>query len=264
MLEQEAIAVMDADPLLPQVKQPVLFSWGETSFGALELYPEVWAAAEALTSPDVNVRRLGVERLAKLGAARLSPLVSYLLATRLTEPDIEVRSRIIQTLSEVLEIDAQGDPAPELVRQALSIYLARFRTREIYALLQATIEQPPLEAVVARLLRACPYAGGHLADILSERKFPLPIRRQATRMLGRVGYIDAIPALTRVAARLETRLSGQQVMPFLSTSGSDDTALLPDIREALAALLSHNVPTQQVILSKAMETNQLPAHQLPL
>lgn len=238
MLEQEAIAVMDADPLLPQVEQPVLFSWGETSFGALELYPEVWTAAEALASPDVTIRQLGVERLAKLGAARLSPLVTYLLATRLAEPDIGLRSRIIQTLSDVLENDVQGNPAPELVRQTLSAYLARFRTREIYALLQATIEQLPLEAAVARLLRACPHAGGHLADILSERRFPLPIRRQAARMLGRVGYVDAIPALTRVAARLETRLSGQQAMPFLSTSGLDDTALLPDIREALAALLS--------------------------
>lgn len=229
---------METDPLLPQVEQPALFQWGETSFGALELYPEIWSAAEALVYPDVNIRRNGVEQLIKLGAARLSPLIAYLLATRLTEPDIKLRNRIIQALSEVLENDPNGQSAPELVRQSLTAQLARLRTREIFALLQSSHSQSENEGAVARLLRACPYGGGHLAEILSERKLPLNIRRQAALMLGRVGFVEAIPALNRLASRLETRLTGQQAMPFLSSTEPDDTSLLPDIQEALTALRS--------------------------
>jgi hypothetical protein len=58
------------------------------------------------------------------------------------------------------------------------------------------------------------------------------------RFVGRVGYVDAIQALERIALRLEARLNGQQAMPFLPMMGVDDTALLPDVRAALFQLRS--------------------------
>jgi hypothetical protein len=124
------------------------------------------------------------------------------------------------------------------VRQVLSARLSRMRTREIYALLQAALHDLAIETQTACLLKACPYAGNHLSDILASRKVPLPIRQQAVRFISMVGYLDAIPALERMAFRLESRLNGQQAMPFVPISGIDDTGLLPDVKSALASLQS--------------------------
>jgi hypothetical protein len=223
---------------LPQVEQPLLFELGETSTGSLELFPEVWFAAESLGSPDAQVRREGLNRLIELGAPRHTPLVSYLVATRLTDPDIEIRCRIIQALAEVFSLDQSGNPASDQVRRTLATQLARMRTREIYALIQAAIYDSSIEEAAARLLAACVFAGRHLVDILSERKTPLTVRRQAVRFVGRVGYVDAIQALDRIASRLETRLNGQQAMPFLPLTGIDDTELLPEVQEVLYQLRS--------------------------
>lgn len=229
---------MEADPLVPQVEQPALFEWGETRSGSLEFYPEVWNAVEALVYHDLNARRVGVELLLKLGAHRLSPLVAGMLASRLVEPDLALRGRIVLALAELASVLQGGQAAPDNVRRALAACLARFRTREIYALLEAAAGGETPESAVASLLRLSPYAGNHLADILAERKLPLPVRRQAARMLGRVGFVDSLPALERIAYRLEARQSGQQQLPFLPASGLDETVLLPDVREALAALRS--------------------------
>jgi hypothetical protein len=229
---------MKPDPQFPRIKQPLLFELGETSTGSLELFPEVWFAAESLGSPEVKVRWDGLDRLIGLGAPRHSPLVSYLLATRLTDPDIEMRCRTIQALADVFTLDPSGNPASDQVRRTLVSQLARMRTREIYALIQAAIIDPTIEDAAARLLAACFFAGRHLVDILSERKIPLTVRRQAVRFVGRVGYVDAIQPLERIATRLETRLTGQQAMPFLPLTGIDDTELLPEVQEVLYQLRS--------------------------
>ena len=222
----------------PNLEQQTLFSLGDTSSGILELFPEMWGAMEAVTSPDSGVRRAGLETLLESGAPRLSPLVTYLLATRLTDPDIELRGRIIQILGESLTNDPQGNPAPVMVRRSLVGTLARTRTREIYAILEASVQNPLVEPNAARLLNANPYAGNHMADILAARKAPLTIRREAVRLISLVGYVDTIPALERIAFRLESHVNGQQSMPFLPLSGLDDTDLLPEIRAALALLRS--------------------------
>src|SRR5512143_2370969 len=102
---------MDLDPLLPQLEQPPLFTLGGTSSGILELFPEVWSATEAITSADATVRRAGLETLLETGAQRLSPLVAYVLATRLTDPEIELRCRVIILLAGILTNDPHGNPA---------------------------------------------------------------------------------------------------------------------------------------------------------
>jgi len=91
---------------------------------------------------------------------------------------------------------------------------------------------------VARLLNACPYAGRHLTDILAGRKNPLSIRKQAVHYVGIVGYLDSIPALEHISARLETRLQGQEAMPFLPSSqaSENEEELLPYIYSSLLLL----------------------------
>jgi HEAT repeat protein len=223
------------EPSQASPPQPLLFDL-EESTAKIELFPSVWTASEGLTSPHSGVRRDALEQLLNLNAPRFSPLVAYLLASRLTDPEIAFRAMIVKTLGDVLSPDENGHPAPEKVRQTLSAYLAQMRTRHTFALLQALVEDPSLEKHVANLLNACPYAGNHLADILSDRRSPLSVRKQAGRMIGRVGFLDAIPALERLSSRLEARLNGQRSMPFAPASPQEELDLLPIIQTAMMLL----------------------------
>jgi hypothetical protein len=171
-----------------------------------------------------------------MGAPRLSPLVTYLLATRLIDPDIEIRSQVIRLLGDLFVPDHHGRSVPDEVRRHLSGYLVQMRTRGIFSLLEAVVADPTLETQVFHLLRACPYAGAHLADILAEKTNPLSIRKLAVYYVGMVGFLDAIPALERLASRLESRRSGQQMMAFANPAAQDEAELLPAVQKALVQL----------------------------
>lgn len=229
---------MDPDTLYLTPLQPTFFDVIETSSGLIELFPAVWSAAEGLISPDARTRITAFDRLLELGAPRLSPLISYLLATRIIEPDLPLRCRIVRALGDLLVLDEHGHQAPEAVRRYMIAYLAQMRTRPIFCLLQVAIADPSLEAHVTRLLNTCPHAGGHLAEIFSDRGASLPLRQQAVHFVGLVGFLDAIPALERLAARLEARRNGQQSMPFAPPSGpqQNESDLLPEIHKTLGLL----------------------------
>jgi len=227
---------MEADPLRLETLQPQLFVYGETSEGALELFPTVWGACEELIVQDAAIRRKGLEKLLELNAPRLSPLVTYLFATRLGEPDPGLRWQVIAALADLLVIDQNGLAAPDNVRRTLTAYLSRMSPSIILALLEAGAADPSLENRLAILFNACPEAGLTLAEILSDRRNTLEIRLQAARMIRRVGYLDALGDLERLEARLESRVAGQQVMPFAPPAMHDEHALLGEIRAALQAL----------------------------
>jgi hypothetical protein len=227
---------MDDESYYSGLPQLTLFDLGDTVTEAVELFPAVWRAAEALTMPEPGTRLYALERLNKLNAPRISPLVAYLVATRIDDPDIEMRIEAIRTLGLVLVQDEEGKLATDTVRYHLSSYLSQMRTRQVYSLLQAIVHQPDILDHVARLLDDCPYGGNHLVEILSSRKVQLAIRQEAVRLIGIVGYLDAIPALERMLIRLESRIQGQQAMSFIPLTGVDDSALLPEIQIALKKL----------------------------
>jgi hypothetical protein len=93
-----------------------------------------------------------------------------------------------------------------------------------------------MEDYITRLLNVCPHAGRHLVDITADRNFSPEIRRQAVHFIGRVGYLDAIPALEKLEIRLASRLAGQQMMPFALPAAHDEIELIPEIRKNLAIL----------------------------
>jgi hypothetical protein len=195
-----------------------------------------WHAAEDFISPDPEQRRAALKVLLEHQAARKSTLIAYLLVSRLTEPDLELRSAIITALANILIADDSGNPATENVRRILSVQLGQMRQRQVYALLQVIVYNPEYIKPVDCLLDLCSYAGSHLGDILSERIFPLDIREQAARAIGRVGYLDALPVLERMVTRLEARSNGQKTLPFISPGAPDEINLLPAVREALHCL----------------------------
>ncbi len=228
---------MDLDTLYLTPIQPTFLEVIETSSGLLELFPAVWSAAEGLTSPDVHIRSTSLTRLQELGAPRLSALISYLLATRITEPDLSLRCRIVRTLGDLLVADNAGRQAPDSVRRHMIHYLAQMRTRPIYCLLQAVIAEPGLQEHTARLLNNCPHAGNHLAEIFSNREVPLDVRQQAVHFVGLAGFLEALPALERLATRLEARRTGQQSMPFAPPANTqDESKLLQEINQTLLML----------------------------
>jgi hypothetical protein len=219
----------------PISPQPQLFLL-EESFGTIELFPAVWSALEDLIKADAELRLNALEQLIELDAPRFSPVVSYILVTKITESILEIRARIVEALAKVLTPDENGFPAPEDVRNSLHHYLSGFRTRQIYALLQVSAEFNSLEDHVSRLLNACPFAGSHLIDILNDSKTSVGIRMQAAVMVGKVGYIYTLPALEKLAGRLEARMSGQKAMDFAPQKNSKESSLLPVVNEAIRTL----------------------------
>ncbi|HEC60859.1 MAG TPA: hypothetical protein ENI27_01240 [bacterium] len=229
---------MDYEPQYFSAPQLTFFDIGESSPGVVELFPAVWSSAEALTTPDAVTCLRALDRLEEMDAARLSPLVAYLMATRLADPNIELRTRVVQILGDLLTPNQKDKRAPDAICNHLTASLSQLRTREVFALLQVIVHNPTTKKQVARLLNSSPFAGTHLVEILASSKVLLTIRKQAARIIGLVGYVDAIPALERIANRLESRINGQQVMSFIPMGGVDDIALLPEVISTLDLLNS--------------------------
>lgn len=194
-----------------------------------------WNALENLTHPDGAVRQSGLNQLADMGGICSSPLVAYMVVSRLNDPQLDLRCRVIRIVADILrQINAEGRHTD--VRDVLVAHLNQMRTRQIYSLLQAIVHDESCASDVARLLYVCPYAGAHLSAILGDRKAAWDVRQQAVRLIRMVGYIDTIPILERMALRLEARLNGQSLATIPSTDETDEIRLLPEIRETITAL----------------------------
>jgi hypothetical protein len=196
---------MESDPIAVHLEETGLVGLEGVETGRLEELPLVWEAAEAACSPELLNRVGGVERLIAMDSPKQSPLIVYLFASRLTEPDIELRTRIVKSIGGLEGEGSDGTALNEAVRKTLSERLAAMRTREIYALLQVALYDKSAEEYVANLLSGCSFAGDHLSQILSNRDIPLEIRRQAAYFIGLLGYLDALPIIERLASRLESR-----------------------------------------------------------
>jgi len=230
---------MDDDPL-PTINIPhkALISFGEPC-GAknggdnVEETSVVWGAAEALTSPDLETRHAGLQQLVSQDAVRQHPLVAYVLISKLVEPDIALRSHIVDALAEVVIPNGHGDPADAPSYSTLATHLTGMRTRQIYALLQVVDYDKSNEPKVIGLLDHCSFAGGHLSCILATRTVPLHMRKWAAYFIGQMGYLDAMPILERLAARLETRQNGRSELGVMD---DDDAGLLSTIHTSLDLL----------------------------
>lgn len=218
------------------LSQLLLFDNTDTATGALEFFPEVWLATENLTSPDLLKRRDAIDRLIVLDAPRLSPLVAYLVATRIFDPDLEFRFKVVGVLGKILNPRETGKLAPPVVRLHLKEYCSQMGKRGYIKLLEVAEVYPEAASSIGSLLNLCSLSGEILTKIMSDRKMPFEIRRQAIIFIGRVGFLEAIPALERFESRLEARISGQKSMPFAPPSSPEGSSLLPDVQATLALL----------------------------
>jgi hypothetical protein len=220
----------------PGLVQPMLFEFSDTATSVVELFPAVWGAVEGLTAPDVDIRHQSLDQLLEWDAPRISPLVAYVLASRIIDSDLTLRFRVVQTIGDVFSSKDINKIAPVAVRQHLRAYLSQMTRRGILCLLEVSEHFPAAESQVASMLNACPQAGSILAEIMADRRLPLTIRKQAIHYIGRVGFLDAVSALKRMEERLVSRMNGQKAMPFAPPGEPDQVSLLPAIQVALTML----------------------------
>lgn len=196
---------------------------------------ELMEATEALLAPDGTQRAWGLRRIRSLGAHRSSPLAAALLARSLTEPDVALRSSIVDMLAEALSLEGHGRSEVEDVRAWASRLLSDMRQREIYALVQVTLYSRESFPAVCRLLEFCPFAGSTLVRIVANSQGDIEIRAAAAELLGFIGYLDACPVLEGLIARLEKR---QEALPGwkLAPASREVEILLPAAMAARAAL----------------------------
>ena len=95
---------MDDDPVATLKLQPdALVTFEGNAGDNADKSHVVWGAAEALTSPDLETRHVGLRQLVDQDAVRHYPLIAYLLISKLAEPDIALRAQVVRIWRELME-----------------------------------------------------------------------------------------------------------------------------------------------------------------
>jgi len=202
---------------------------------------DAWMAGEMFVSVHIEERRRGFALLFGSEAARRSALTPQLLASRVDEPDLNLRAEIIQALADYFEIRGRQYRYPADIRAAVVGHLRKFERPQILALLD--LQRAVRESLVkfkaeslACVLERIPNVSVHLTRIAGERSLALGLRCAAIELIGAVGFLDALPALEGLEVRLEGRRAGQLPMTFAPTDNPDDQQLIPALKETLRAL----------------------------
>lgn len=226
---------MDDDPVLMGVSKQDLQNLLSSQIFAYEQDVDYWKAAQDLIHPEVEVRRSAVEQLALLGAASHSPLLVYLLASRLGEPDVSLRAAIVDQLSTLLDLPLNGRQSASEALYFLKTTLSQLRHNQIVSLLDLVDANPQEYSQVSKIIGQCSHAGDHLVEVIRDRQASLATRQLAARLIGDIGYLCAISSLERIEARLESRI---QSVAMSADRLNADAALLPFVQDALLKLKS--------------------------
>jgi hypothetical protein len=171
---------------------------------------DIWFAAELLISPELLERKKGFERLIELDAIKQNPIIIYLLASNLSEPDFSLRAFIVRVLSGLLD-DIKTSKSPQKdPRFILTNYLSQISTEEVYSLLELAEVDPPSREYVVQLLCSCACAGDQLRKFVMDRECAINMRLIALEIIGKVGYLEVLPDLERLAKRLENRVNAEK------------------------------------------------------
>jgi hypothetical protein len=207
----------------------------KTISGSLELFPTFWQALEGIASPDIAERNASLDVLLESHVSKLSPLVAYLLATRLIDPNINFRQRIIEAMGNIIAPDGGPAPTPE-VRRHLKGHCNLIGRGTVLAILEVAATDSSVDSHITSIFNLCSHSGTILIDLMAERKVPVSVRRQAMNFIGLVGFIEAIPYLERLVDRLTSRANGQKRMPFAPPSEPDESTLISVAQTTLAML----------------------------
>ena len=217
--------------------QPNLISTDQgITEAVVALFPGIWQVAERISSPDVKARQKALKELKNTQAARVSPLVAYLLATRILDPDIQFRAQVIEYVASIMEPDPEGRHAEEEVRSQIFTTISSLDVSGLMALLEAAVWDESLVPQVSNLVNYVPSAGAMLREFVADRNLQISVRAMAILLIGQVGYVDALSELERIQNRIKSRQSGQSSMPFAPAQNKREFDLLPALKRTITIL----------------------------
>jgi hypothetical protein len=197
---------------------------------------DIAVGLENLLSPDLQMRRDGLETLISLDAHRRSRLAAAVIAGQIKEPDIVLRTAIIVALAEIFTPQLETERPPREVARWARKVLAAMRTREIFALLQVIAHDADRLEAVALLLQNCSFSGETMLAIVKDRHADINIRVAAVKAIAAIGYLDAIAVLERLHQRITGQIAGQIPMAFAAHLEAEGEKLIPALQEALRFL----------------------------
>ncbi|OGO19482.1 MAG: hypothetical protein A2Z14_12225 [Chloroflexi bacterium RBG_16_48_8] len=197
---------------------------------------EVYKALEDLLSSRVETRLEAMDRLCAMDAHRRSPLVACFLVYRLIEPDLCLRARIAQCLSETIRASGTRERSPKKVRDLLHQNLRGIGHREVNSLLQLIAKDDELLEPVCVILNQCSSCGEILVEILNCHDCSIPIRMASCKVIGQIGFLEARQAIEVLEKRLAGRITGQLSMTFAPGGIEEAKELIPVLRGTLEAL----------------------------
>jgi hypothetical protein len=196
---------------------------------------EIWLASEMLASPRSVEREEALDYLVEQGAPAKSPLIAYLLATRLSDPDLGVRFHMVKTLGAVLIGAEHGEQLPDQVLRQLQSFLTHLNKEQILDLLEVSEQYLSAEESLIAIFKLCSYAGDVLSGIVNDRKISLEIRQNAIYYCGEIGFLETITTLQVLVMRIEKRNQLQSRSP-LRKKAQDENQLYPYAVAALEKL----------------------------
>jgi hypothetical protein len=195
---------------------------------------QVLQALEAFIGPDVDRRITGLNQLVSIDAHRRSPVVASIIASRVGESDLSLRTAIVEATFSVLNPNRERELPAENVRLWVRSALGEMRRRDIHGLLQIVEASQENLDPVCGVLNACSFSGSTLIQILTDRKVDIGIRVAAAKAIGRIGFLEAEPALQRVLHRYNNQSIEQRGGE--GESDPDSIVLRNAIEDALEAL----------------------------
>ncbi len=196
---------------------------------------EIWLAAERLVSPRAVEREEALDYLVEQGAPAKSPLIAYLLATRLSDPDLEVRWHMVKALGDILSGQEEEEQLSDHVLRQLQGFLAYLNKEQIINLLEVSEGYFSAEESLIEIFKLCSYAGNALSGIVNDRKIALEIRQKAIYFCGEVGFLETITTLQVLVMRVEKRNQVLRKLP-LRKSTKNENQLYPYAVAALEKL----------------------------
>ena len=201
----------------------------------LSVNSQAWINLENLIATDPNLREKGLEDLESLEGFQDHPLMIYILATRLVDPELEIRFHAVQLLGKLLNYDQPEQALPEQSFRTLIEYTTQLDKGQLIKILEVSAAYLSAEEAITSILKLCSYAGKVLGGIVNDRKLPVEIRQQAIHYCGEVGFLNTGTVIRNLIQRIEKN----RARPGLTTSRKkhlDEESLIPYAVTALGKL----------------------------
>jgi len=195
----------------------------------------LWQTAERLVSTDPNLRESALNQLKGIDGFYRSPLVAYLLVSRISEPEIEIRFHFIQLLGSLVDYDAPGQHLSDKALGIAKGALDQMDKFQLTRLLEVSDSYLAAESAVKSILKLSSYAGSVLSGIVNDWKLPVSIRQQAVFYCGEGGYLNSKPTLQNLIRRVEKTRNGSGGRSERKKSREDEF-LYPFVISALEKL----------------------------